>query len=80
MASGCIVENCWICGEAVYEDEVDFIGDNFVHDYCKQYYTGHADEFRKLISMYKLQIKQLEKMITDLEQIFKGMEDTDGRG
>lgn len=71
MASGCIVANCWICGEPVYEDEVDFIGENFVHDECKQYYTGHADEFKKLISMYKAQKRQLEKMMLDLERIYE---------
>jgi len=71
MASGCIVARCWICEEPVYEDEADFIGDNFVHNECKQYYSGHKDEFKKLIFMYKAQIKQLERMISDLERIYK---------
>lgn len=75
MASGCIVGSCWICGEPVYEDELDFIGDNFVHDECKQYYSGHKDEFKKLIYMYKAQKKQLERMILDLERIYKILEE-----
>lgn len=79
MSSGCIVANCWICGDPVYEDEVDFIGENFVHDECKQYYTGHADEFKKLISMYKAQKRQLEKMIEDIERIYEGIDSYERR-
>jgi hypothetical protein len=35
MASGCIVGDCYICGDQVYEDELAWVGDNMRHYTCK---------------------------------------------
>ena len=35
MASGCILSECFICGELVFEDEAVWYNDVWKHSYCK---------------------------------------------
>jgi hypothetical protein len=48
MASGCIVAlNCPVCGEIVWEDEWDIIGDDIFHQTCRREYIKRKYPSRK---------------------------------
>ncbi|MEG1565088.1 MAG: hypothetical protein RR365_15425 [Bacteroides sp.] len=38
MASGCIIGECPVCGEIVWEDDWDIVGDIIIHETCRKAY------------------------------------------
>lgn len=59
MASGCIVGECPVCDDWIYEDEWDLIGNVIVHERCV---SKAMNEKRK-----DIRIKELESIIRDLK-------------
>lgn len=64
MASGCILGECPVCDELVWEDE-EWIVDNdkIIHKKCK----NEANNLEKELNLLKKKIEQLEKEIEILK-------------
>lgn len=84
MASGCVISDCWICGEPVYEDEWDLMGKHVVHEECKERFYksnnivdkfSYIDSIKTHIEMYKDMIKLHESHIETLRKLINEMED-----
>lgn len=79
MASGCIIGNCPVCKELIYEDEWDIVGDAIIHEGCRKAYfkaTYHiseqqfhrlmgASELRKDIAEAKTQLAEDIRMLKE---------------
>ncbi len=63
MASGCIITlNCPVCGEIVWEDEWDMVGDDILHETCRREYIKrkyHLSE-EQFSRLYGAQILRAE--------------------
>ncbi|MBJ8054900.1 hypothetical protein JDS87_23850 [Bacillus cereus] len=65
MASGCIVAECPICEDWVFEDELGFDQyDNMVHRRCLNLKNNN----NKTIHLLHQEIQRLEKRIKELEE------------
>lgn len=53
MASGCILGECPVCGNLIYEDEWTIIDDTIVHEDCKEQY---------MIKKYGMNEEQLQRL------------------
>ncbi|BCV21028.1 hypothetical protein [Moorella sp. Hama-1] len=73
MASGCIIGNCWVCNEFIWEDEPwEIIGGEMVHRNCVTKITGVYRELNAI----KDRAKRLETILTshskdDAHHMFK---------
>lgn len=69
MASGCIIhEKCPVCGDIIWEDQWDIVGDTFVHDTCRREYI------KKTLHISDTQFTRLygiEEIREEIEQIRK---------
>lgn len=71
MESGCIIEySCPVCGEMVWEDEWDIVGNDIIHETCRGEYNQKKRADNRL--------KQLEKHVTELENKLSALEERDG--
>lgn len=59
MASGCIVGECPVCNELIFEDEWALLGDIMLHERCLCRASNEQEKERK--------IKELEQIINDLK-------------
>ena len=59
MASGCIVGECPVCNDWIYEDEWDLLGDIILHERCLCRASNEKEK--------DIRIKQLEQIIKDLK-------------
>lgn len=71
VASGCILGNCPVCDELVWEDEWDIFDDIIMHEDCKKAYIKkrygmNEDQFNRLCGA-----SQLKKEIADTVQSLK---------
>ncbi|MCU5755667.1 hypothetical protein OCD05_05275 [Bacillus cereus] len=65
MASGCILGECPICDELIFEDEIDFDQyNNMVHRRC----LNSRNSNNKTIHLLHQEIQRLEKRIKELEE------------
>lgn len=65
MASGCILGECPICDELIFEDEIDFDQyNNMVHRRCLNLRNNNS----KTIYLLHQEIQRLEKRIKELEE------------
>ncbi|WP_144597422.1 hypothetical protein [Bacillus cereus] len=65
MASGCILGDCPICDELIFEDEIDFDQyNNMVHRRCLNFRNNNS----KTIHLLHQEIQRLEKRIKELEE------------
>ena len=79
MASGCIIGECPVCGDLIWEDQWDIVGDVIIHESCRKAYfkaTCHiseqqfcrlmgAAELRKDIQEAKAQLAEDIQFLTD---------------
>jgi trans-2-enoyl-CoA reductase len=68
MASGCIVGECPVCGEWIFEDEWCLAEDTLVHEDCKEQF------FRDKYGLSEEQLQQLygaQELKHDIEEIRK---------
>lgn len=73
MASGCILGDCSVCGDIIWEDEVALAGDDLIHEHCKpdwyiKRYHLSEDQFRRLYGA-----SELRRDIADLKKDLAGM-------
>jgi len=60
MASGCILRNCWVCDEFIWEDEPwEIIEDELVHQNC----VGKATALYRKLKALEDKLGQLETML-----------------
>ena len=59
MASGCIVGECPVCDEWIFEDEWNLLGDIILHEGCLCRASNEQEKERK--------IKELEQIINNLK-------------
>ncbi|MGN4454664.1 hypothetical protein [Bacillus paranthracis] len=65
MASGCILGECPICDELIFEDEIDFDHyNNMVYRRCLNLRNNN----RETIHLLHQEIQRLEKRIKELEE------------
>ena len=72
MASGCIIGTCPVCGEIVWEDEWDIVGNIIIHERCRKAYfkaTYHLSEqqFNRLMGAAELR-KDIAEAKTQLAE------------
>lgn len=65
VASGCIVGDCPVCGDLIWEDEFDIVVNTTIHDRCKKQYiksTYHMSEeqFQRFVGVNELR-KNIEE-------------------
>lgn len=75
MASGCILGECPVCGDLVWEDEWDIIHDTILHERCKQnWYTQKyhlsKEQFNRLYAASELR-KDIAELKNDLSEMHK---------
>ncbi|MTI82603.1 MAG: hypothetical protein FH756_01630 [Firmicutes bacterium] len=65
MASGCIIADCWVCEELIWEDEPwEIVNDELIHESC----VGKATNTHKQIIKLKEQMRRLENKVRKLEK------------
>lgn len=79
MSSGCILGECPVCGDLIFEDQWDIVGDVIIHESCRKAYfkaTYHiseqqfhrlmgAAELRKDIQEAKAQLAEDIRLLAD---------------
>lgn len=60
MANGCIVGECPVCNEWIFEDELTLLGDIMLHERCLCRASNEQEKVRR--------IKELEQIIKDLKR------------
>ena len=67
MASGCILGDCPVCGDLIYEDEWDIIDDIIIHEDCKKQYIQDK---------YGMSEEQLQQLC-EAQELKRDIEDTE---
>lgn len=70
MASGCIIDQCWVCGELVWEDEdmIFLSEDEVAHRDCEAERGKGKYDLKLLKNMMKQcmeEIQRLEEMVRE---------------
>ena len=69
MASGCIMGECWVCDELVWEDEWLVYNDLIIHEKCKR---NAILQTRNIKNFNLTQAKKISEIQEDIE-ILKGI-------
>ncbi|ABR46618.1 hypothetical protein Amet_4392 [Alkaliphilus metalliredigens QYMF] len=81
MASGCILDTCWVCDDLVWEDDWILYNEQFIHPACAENKTQlmkdkasrlhYEDEMTEDLQMLKRMLGSCQKEIERLENLIK---------
>lgn len=73
MASGCIIGECPVCGDLIYEDEWTIMNNISVHDRCKDIFI--ANKLNSTKGQVRI-LRRQEEIKRDIEYLKSSMEKT----